>query len=96
MTTITVFKPLAPEVRRDEVVRSPLPDLRGATLGVIENTKPNARRLLTGAAEELKDRFGAGQVVVERKNSAAEGMSDDAFERLRKQQAMLVLAGSGD
>ena len=43
------------------------PDLRGARLGVLDNSKPNADALLGRVAELLVERAGAGSVRVWRK-----------------------------
>lgn len=94
--TVRILTPVAPEGQRPIVEPSPLPNLSGAVLGIIENTKPNARAVLSGLAERLRDKRHTDQVVVERKNSAAEGMTEGAYQRLRAQQSALVFAGSGD
>ena len=43
------------------------PDLRGARVGVLDNSKPNADALLGRVAELLVERAGAGPVRVWRK-----------------------------
>ena len=50
---------LAPRVAR----------LEGARLGVLDNTKWNANRLLKRTAAKLQDRFGFGAVTFYRKES---------------------------
>lgn len=95
MTTIEIFSPLGRPKQRPSSGRVDVPDLRGATIGVLENTKPGAREVLEQVADRVAEAFGASEVVVERKRSAAEGAPPDMIRRLSG-AAHLVFAGSGD
>ena len=95
MTTIDIFSPLGRPKQTTSSERLAIPDLRGTTIGVLENTKPGAREVLERIAERVADAFGASEVIVERKGSAAEGAPPDMIRRLSG-AAHLVFAGSGD
>lgn len=70
-------------------------DLSGKIVGILENTKPNAAHLLRHLAAHVTTRFDDVSVVEYRKTSAALGAEEDIVERLRN-EATLVLVGSGD
>lgn len=95
MSTIEIFSPLGRAEARTNELRNVIPDLRGATIGVLENTKPNARHVLENVARRVAERYEAAEVVVERKQTAAQGAPPDMIRRLSG-AAHLVFAGSGD
>jgi hypothetical protein len=95
VTTIEIFSPLGRAAARSQAELHPIPDLRGATIGVLDNTKPNARAVLEGVARRIAEDHGAAGVVIERKRSAAEGAPPDLIRKLSG-AAHLVFAGSGD
>jgi hypothetical protein len=95
VTTIEIFSPLGRAAPATTVERVAIPELKGATIGVLENTKPNAREILAAVAGRIADEFDAAEVVVERKQSAAEGAPPELIQRLSG-VSHLVLAGSGD
>lgn len=95
MSTIEIFSPLGRAAPRATVDRVGVPDLRGATIGVLDNTKPNAREIMAAVAGRIADEFDAAEVIVERKRSAAEGAPPELIQRLSG-AAHLVFAGSGD
>jgi hypothetical protein len=76
----------------------PLPqfaDLRGKTIGLLDNSKPNADRLGERFAELLKARFGVAKVVARRKISAQAGAPKEYLDELAA-EADFVLSGLGD
>ncbi|PWU18745.1 MAG: hypothetical protein C5B48_14440 [Candidatus Rokuibacteriota bacterium] len=95
MANITVLSPVAR--RRANVATIPrLPsDLRGLTVGFLDNTKHNFDRLADGMGRILTERFGVKQVVHARKANAATPASREIVESLAK-QCHLVFAGSAD
>jgi hypothetical protein len=95
MSMIEIFNPLGRPETRGNGARHLIPDLSGATIGVLENTKPNARHVLEHVARRLADRYGAADVIIERKQTAAQGAPPDMIRRLSG-AAHLVFAGSGD
>jgi hypothetical protein len=72
--------------------------LGGMRIGVLDNGKPNARLLMTRAAEQLAGRTGARLVLVTDKGpggNAATPCNPDVLERLSK-EVDLVFTGSAD
>ena len=95
MSLITVLSPVG-ELRPATTAIPPLPaDLRGLTVGFLDNTKHNFDRLADGMGQVLKERFGVRQVVHMRKANASTAASREIIEILSK-QCDLVFAGSAD
>jgi hypothetical protein len=95
MATITVLNPVG-ERRQATLAVPPLPsDLRGLTVGFVDNTKHNFDLLVQEMGAILKDRFGVKAVVYRRKANASTAASDEIIEGLAK-DCDLVFAGSGD
>lgn len=69
--------------------------LRGKTIGVLDNSKPNADKLAERLAELLKERYGVAKVVSRRKLTAQQGAPKQYIEELAA-QTDFVLAGLGD
>ena len=77
---------------------STAPVLSGGRIGVLDNGKPNARLLLTRAAEGLAERIGGNVVTVTDKGAganAATACTSQVLETLSK-EVELVLTGSAD
>jgi hypothetical protein len=70
-------------------------DLRGLTVGFLDNTKHNFDRLVEGIGEALKQRHGVARVIIRRKANAATGAAHEIVEALAK-ECDLVFAGSAD
>lgn len=95
MATITVLSPEGVRPQASLAV-PPLPaDLRGLTVGFLDNTKHNFDLLVQEMGEVLKERFGVKAVVYRRKANASTAASDEIVEGLAK-DCDLVFAGSGD
>ncbi|HZR13446.1 MAG TPA: hypothetical protein VFC33_09355 [Acidimicrobiia bacterium] len=72
--------------------------LTGLRIGVLDNGKPNAHRLLTRAAERVAARTGAAVTVVTGKGperNAATAAADDVLTALAR-DVDVVLTGSAD
>jgi hypothetical protein len=69
--------------------------LRGKTIGILDNSKPNADRLAERLAELLKERYGVANVITRRKLTAQQGAPKKYIDELAA-QADFVLAGLGD
>ena len=69
--------------------------LQGKTVGILDNSKPNADALAERLAELLKERYGIANVISRRKLTAQQGAPKNYIEELSA-QADLVLAGLGD
>jgi hypothetical protein len=95
MSLVTVLSPVG-ELRTATTAIPPMPaDLRGLTVGFLDNTKHNFDRLVTGIGDMLKERHGVARVVIRRKANAATGAAHDIVEALSK-ECDLVFAGSAD
>ena len=70
-------------------------DLRGKTMGVLDNSKPNADKLTERLAALLKERYGVTNVITRRKLTAQQGAPKQYIEELAA-QADFVLCGLGD
>ena len=68
--------------------------LEGKRLGILDNTKPNARVLLEAMARHLTETAGCDVVLIETKNAAL-AAPDQVMGRLTK-EVELVLTGSAD
>ena len=92
---ITVLSPVG-DLRTGATGIPALPaNLRGLTVGFLDNTKHNFDRLAAGMGELLRERFGVKHVVHARKANAATGAAREIVEALGK-ECDLVLAGSAD
>ena len=70
-------------------------DLRGKTVGILDNSKPNADKLAERLGELLMERCGVAKVISRRKLTAQQGAPKQYIEELAG-QADIVLAGLGD
>ena len=85
----------AARVRSDLVLATPRARLRGATIGLLENTKHNAALFLDELGRLLIDRYGAAGVVTRTKHAFALPLSDDLLEELAA-ACQVVVTGIGD
>ncbi len=70
-------------------------DLRGKTIGLLDNSKPNTDKLQQRLAELLKERYGVAKVIARRKLTAQAGAPKEYLDELAA-QADFVLSGLGD
>ena len=95
MALVTVLSPVG-ELRTATTAIPPLPaDLRGLTVGFLDNTKHNFDRLVGGIGLALQERHGVARVVHRRKANAATGVAAEIIEALAK-ECDVVFAGSAD
>jgi hypothetical protein len=95
MSLISVLSPVG-EPRAVTTEVPPLPaDLRGLTVGFLDNTKPNFNRLASGMGALLEATQGVARVVQLRKANAATGAAPDLIAALAE-QCDLVFTGSAD
>jgi hypothetical protein len=69
--------------------------LSGVKIGLLENGKQNARRLLEDVADVLRDRYGAGEAQLRRKEIFSQPASPELVDELSR-QAEVVVVGVGD
>ena len=70
-------------------------DLRGKTIGLLDNSKPNMDKLAERFAELLKEKYGVGNVIGRRKLTAQQGAPKQYLDELAS-QADFVISGLGD
>ena len=74
-------------------------DLRGKTLGVLWNGKPNADNMFRILSKRLQDTYGVADIMWINKSEVAEGPGRPATDEILDQLAagtVAVLTGSGD
>jgi hypothetical protein len=70
-------------------------DLSGVKIGLLENGKQNARRFLEDVADVLRERHGAGEVTLRRKENFSQPASPELVDQLSA-EAEVVVIGVGD
>lgn len=97
MQTIMLFDPTAPrDGNATSTAARPLQfALAGATVGFIDNAKPNFHHLVDDLAELLQSRHGVARVIKRRKVSASIPADPQVLAALAD-ECDLVIAGSGD
>jgi hypothetical protein len=70
-------------------------DLNGLNIGLLENGKQNARLLLEDVATILRDRYGAGEATLRRKENFAQPVAPALVDELSAESDVVVI-GVGD
>ena len=70
-------------------------ELTGVRVGLLENGKQNARRFLEDVADILRERYGAGEVTLRRKENFAQPASPELVSELSAESDVVVI-GVGD
>jgi hypothetical protein len=68
--------------------------LEGAVIGLLDNSKPNARALLERVAEGLRERFGAREVRAWRKPTASRGAAEAVLEEIAGASTVALTASA--
>ena len=97
MATITVVRPdhLSESTEVPLARRRARSNAEPMSVTLIENGKPNARRLLGYVADELESRLPLGRVDVHSKPSAGKPIDADVADMLAA-RSHLVISGVGD
>ena len=95
MAKITVLSPVGGQGATTAVVPALPGDLRGLTVGFLDNTKHNFDRLVEGIGAVLVERFGVTRTVHMKKANAATAASPEIVAAMAK-ECDLVFAGSAD
>ena len=90
-----VYDPTAPSSTRPRELARALGDLKGRTVGFIDNAKPNFHFLVDDLAELLIKQHGVKAVVKRAKRGASMPAPEPYIAELA-QQCDLVITGSGD
>lgn len=70
-------------------------DLRGVRIGLLENGKQNARLLLEDVATVLRERYGAGDATLRRKEVFSQPAPSELVDELSADSDVVVI-GVGD
>jgi hypothetical protein len=95
MAKITVLSPVGGQRAAATAVPALPGDLRGLTVGFLDNTKHNFDRLVEGIGAVLVERFGAKRIVHTKKANASTAASHEIVAAMAK-ECDLVFAGSAD
>lgn len=68
---IILLDPTAEDVPEEHALAKRLASLKGATIGLVDNTKRNSDLFLKQVGEELQKRYGVSRVVYVRKANAS-------------------------
>jgi hypothetical protein len=92
---LEIFDPTVTPVR-EKIFFAPRPQrLIGLKVGLVENTKHNSDVLLLKIAERLKEKYEIETVLLHRKKTASDYVTDEAIDQLKK-KSDFVIAGIGD
>jgi hypothetical protein len=70
-------------------------ELGGARVGLLENGKQNASLFLTEVADILRERYGAGEARLRRKENFAQPAPQELIDQLSSESDLVVI-GIGD
>jgi hypothetical protein len=96
MSTITILTPDYEAATPDAIAMAPRSvPTEPVTITIIDNSKPNAKALLTYIADGIRDRVPVADVVVHSKSAAGKPIDADEAEMLAA-RSHLVISGLGD
>jgi hypothetical protein len=72
-----------------------LTDLQGKRVGLLDNSKNNANKLLDAMAVILDEQYGFSEIIRRRKPSASKPVATEVIDEL-KESCDLVIVGVGD
>ena len=89
------FNPTIPPVN-EKILFAPRPqNLNGLRVGLVENSKHNSDVLLLKIADRFITKYDTELVLLHRKESASDYVTDEAIDELKK-KVDFVIAGIGD
>jgi len=94
VSPVRVLTPAGSIVAAPLVAAPSVPSLRGQSIAVLDNGKPNARLLLTTIVERIAARTDATVSLVTGKATAAEPAEPEILRQL--ESARVVVTGSAD
>jgi hypothetical protein len=94
-SSLLVYEPTAPCLAQVQKNRHSLDKLAGKVIGFIDNSKPNFNYLAEDLSRLLIEKHGAKSVVMRRKRSASQGLSEAVMNEL-VEQTDAIITGSGD
>ena len=93
--TVLLYDPTAPTSRIERRARQDAPELNGATIGFIDNAKPNFDHLVDDLARVLIERYGVARIVRHKKRGPSMPAAGDVLDDLVR-DCDLIITGSGD
>lgn len=90
-----VYNPTAPAHHQPRDLTKTVRDFNGATVGFIDNRKPNFNVLVDDIADLLVANYGV-KAVIKRAKRGASVPAPDAYLAELAQECDLVITGSGD
>ena len=90
-----LFDPCSPLQNEPQTPARTIKCLSGATVGFIDNAKPNFNHLVDELEAVLTQQFGVRKVIKRAKRGASMPAPQEIIEELA-QQCDLVITGSGD
>ena len=94
MLAMEILDPVGSTIATSRAL-APRPDsLQGAVIGVLDNSKPNARVLLEGVARALAEKLGARDVRVWRKPGASIGATAAVLDEMAAQCGAALTASA--
>lgn len=96
MTTVTtevLLDPTGADARSDDSTLAPRPgSLEGLTVGLLDNTKPNATTLLENVAAALKERYNIGEAKIYTKDYFGTPVKEQLFALITEECDVVVTA----
>ena len=92
LETIQLLDPTAEDVPEENAVARRLDSLSGKTIGLVDNTKRNSDLFLKQVGEELRERYGAADVVYVRKANANTPAPDELLDEVSSPSDAVVHA----
>ena len=82
MRAMEILDPVGPSTAAARTLAPRPASLQGAVIGVLDNSKPNARVLLAGVARALAAKLGAAEVRTWRKPGASIGATRAVLDEM--------------
>jgi hypothetical protein len=95
MRAMEILDPVGPTTATTRTLAPRPASLQGAVIGILDNSKPNARVLLEGVARALAAKLGAAEVRVWRKPGASIGATRTVLDEMAA-HCGAVLTASAD
>ena len=90
---IVTLDPTYEQRARAEKVATALPSLKGISIGLLDNNKKNVGHFLRYVGDELKERYGVGELVHRRKANMSAPAPEEVVRDLAQCEAVVVAIG---
>ena len=92
MRAMEILDPVGPTTATTRTLAPRPASLQGAVIGVLDNSKPNARELLSGIRDKLSAFRPVDNIDFLSKNSASQGAPKDLLEKVAANYRGALLA----